>query len=87
MDAPFGLIKAPELHFDRYEPGCYDDLDCPEGATCTSFIWDATQDGKNFANGEACYFHDVGVCPAGEQWAYANANYYGDDGTNFSAYT
>ena len=87
LPAPYGLTIAEEPHFTEFTPGCYNDLDCPAGATCTSFLWDATQDGKSYANGEACYFHDTGVCPSEIQWAYINANYWGDEGTNFSAYT
>ena len=87
LAAPYGLTIAEEPHFEEFVPGCIYDTDCPAGATCTSFFWEGTQDGASYANGEACYFHETGVCPSPEQWAYINANYWGEEGTNFSAYT
>jgi hypothetical protein len=87
LDIPYGLERADEPHFESFAPGCVYDEDCPDTTICTFFLWDGTQDGKSYGNGSACYYHDVGVCPAENHFASVNANYWGDDGTGFSSYT
>ena len=56
---------------------CETDADCPRpdlGQVCTKIYWDATIDGSQFANGEACYNYEEPVCP-GKPFASVNYNY------------
>ena len=57
MSAPFELQAASAKHFDKFEPGCMVDEDCPDQNRhlCTAILWDGTQDGSSYANGSACY--------------------------------
>ena len=84
-DAPYGLTRADEPHFDEYEWSCNDHDDCAPGQQCTYILWDGTQDGESYANGVACYSWDDEVCPDDEQFGSVNENYNG--GTEFSSYT
>ena len=87
LDAPYGLERSETAHWGNFEAGCVDDTGCPGEQFCTWFIWDGTQDGKSYANGSACYIQDEGRCPSESHWGTVNANYWGPDGTGFSAYT
>ena len=87
LDAPYGLERSETTHFDSWSPGCTSNLDCPNNQFCTWFMWDGTQDGQSYANGAACYIQDEGRCPSDQHWGTVNANFWGPDGTGFSAYT
>lgn len=88
LDAPYGLTRADQPHFAEKGAACQVNTDCPsEDHFCTWFIWEGTQDGKSWGQGSACYIQDEGRCPSEAHWGTVNANYWGDTGTNFSAYT
>ena len=81
----WNIVPRDEKMWDEYSPACKTDADCPytgapNNQVCTKLYWDATSDGKNFANGECCYNWNEPVCP-GEEFAAQNYNY---DNTQFS---
>lgn len=88
LDAPYGLTRADQPHFDELISGCKVNTDCPSADHfCTWFVWEGTQDGKSWGQGSACYIQDEGRCPSDAHWGTVNSNYWGDSGTGFSAYT
>jgi hypothetical protein len=87
LEAPYGLERSDSAHWDSFQSGCVDNTQCPNNQFCTYFLWDGTQDGRSYGNGSACYIQDEGRCPSEQHWGTVNANYWGPDGTGFSAYT
>jgi len=81
----WNLDPLPEKYWNEYEPACKTDADCPmpeNGQVCTKLYWEGTKDGRNYANGEACYNWEHPVCP-GDTFAAQNYNY---ESTGFSYY-
>ena len=78
----WGLVPR-EKEWDEYEPACVQDSDCPRpdlGQQCTLLLWEATNDGKNWTNGETCLNMETPTCP-GPEYGAINYNY---DSTQFS---
>jgi len=83
MTAPWGLTPG-EKAFSEFKTVCATDADCPNPETqqCLEVLWDATEDGFNYANMMTCYNWDEKVCP-GDAFAQENMNY---ENTLFSYY-